>query len=167
LSRLRAFLFVVAAALFLGTIAELLAAKHWQEPMQFVPFAFCGFGLMALAAAWRNPSRRTLQGVRALMTIIALGSLLGVYEHVEGNLEFARELRPDASGWSLWREALTGRDPLLAAGVFAVGAALAIAATSVPVVRTEAPSQNIEEKSDAGEQVRATHLRLNPTQQRR
>lgn len=101
------------------------------------------------------------------MTIIALGSLLGVYEHVEGNLEFARELRPDASGWSLWREALTGRDPLLAAGVFAMAAALTVAATSVPVVQVEMPSWIAEGTSNAAEPAPAPTRRLKPTQQQR
>lgn len=129
LSRLRTFLFLLAAALFVGTIAELIAAKHWQEPLQLAPFALCGLGLGALATAWRRPLGRTVWAVRALMGGIALGSLLGVYEHIGGNLEFAHELQPNARGWALWRSALTGRDPLFASGVLAVGAAVAIAAT--------------------------------------
>jgi hypothetical protein len=129
LDRLRLFLFSLSAVLFGGTIAELIAAKHWQEPLQLVPFALCALGLVALGLAWRWPSGRTLWGARVLMVVIAAGSLLGVYEHVEGDLEFARELRPDAAGWTLWRSALTGRDPLLASGVLAVAAALTIAAT--------------------------------------
>lgn len=129
LRRLRAFLRLLAAVLFVGTIGELVAAKHYQEPMQLVPFALCGLGLVFLAREWKRPSARTTLTLRAVMSVIALGSLLGVYEHIEGNLGFVRELHPDAAGWTLVQAALTGRDPIGASGVLAVGAALAIAAT--------------------------------------
>ena len=129
LRRLRAFLVLLATALFAGTIGELLAAKHYRDPIQLVPFALCGLGLLALGAIWTRPSRGAILAVRALMIVIALGSVLGVYEHLAGNYEFVHEVRPSADTWALAKATLTGRDPLLAPGILAVGAALAIAAT--------------------------------------
>ena len=39
----------------IGTIAELFLAKHYEDPLQFVPFVLCGVGLIAVAAALRRP----------------------------------------------------------------------------------------------------------------
>ena len=45
--RLRMVLFAIAAAAFLGTVAELVLAKHFKEPVQLIPFALSGVGLIA------------------------------------------------------------------------------------------------------------------------
>jgi hypothetical protein len=150
LRRLRAFLVLLAAALFAGTIGELLAAKHYGDPIQLVPFALCGLGLLALGVIRTRPSRGTILAVRALMIVIALGSVLGVYEHIAGNYEFVREVRPGADAWSLAKATLTGRDPLLAPGILAVGAALAIAATYATAA-LEAARPAVERRRLAGE----------------
>jgi hypothetical protein len=129
LTRLRAFLHLLAAGLFVGTVAELLAAKHYDETVKLVPFALCGLGLAAIAVVWKRPDRRTVTVVRALMLVIALGSLWGIYEHVTGNLDFVHEVRPHADAKTVLKAGVQGGDPILAPAVLAVGAAVALAAT--------------------------------------
>lgn len=128
--RLRGFLLGVSAALFTGTVVELVAVEHYADRLQLIPFALCGLGLLALAAVWRRPARGTVLALRGVMAAAAAGSLVGVYFHVVGNLEFARELRPDAGTWELAWETVTGGNPIGASGILLVGAALAIAATA-------------------------------------
>jgi hypothetical protein len=36
---------------------ELLAAKHYQDPMQLIPFALCFGGIVAVLLAWQRPGR--------------------------------------------------------------------------------------------------------------
>jgi len=127
--RLRIFLLWVAGALCAGTIVELYLAKHTKEPMQFVPFALCALGLLAVVSALRRPSRASLWSLRGVMGVLMLGSLLGVYEHLIGNLEFQLEMRPGAAWTDVWFTTLRGAAPLLAPGILALAAALAIAAT--------------------------------------
>jgi hypothetical protein len=129
LARLTTFLYGLAAAMFAGTIVELLAAKHYQEPMQLIPFALCGVGIAAVLLAWQRPTRATVQGLRLLMLVTAAATLLGVWKHLEGNIGFIREMHPATSGWPLLAGALTGRAPFLASGVLAAAATTAIAAT--------------------------------------
>ena len=129
LARLRNQLFALAAILFCGTIAELLAAKHYQSPTQLVPFGLCGLGLMTVALAWKGSQPNIRVAVRIIMVVIASGSLWGIYEHVTGNLSFVHEVRPHASGMMVLKATLQGGDPILAPGVLAVAAVVTILAT--------------------------------------
>jgi len=129
LERLQLFLRLLATGLFAGTIAELIAVGHDDDPIQFVPFLLCGVGLLAIAAVWKRPSAATVVALRGVMTVIALGSLLGVFEHIEGNIAFVREIHPHASTSMLVKAAVGGGAPLMAPGILAIGAAVAIAAT--------------------------------------
>jgi Na+/melibiose symporter-like transporter len=129
LSRLRAFLHLLALALFAGTIAELIAAGHDAGAIQLIPFVLCGIGIIATLWVWRRPDRETVRTVRVLLVGIALGSLFGVYEHLKGNYGFVTEVRPNAGWRTLIEETLTGRAPFMAPGILAIAASIAIAAT--------------------------------------
>ena len=137
LSRLRRFLLALAAFLLVGTLVELIAVQHTQEPMQLVPFALCIVGLVAIATALARPQRKTLLALRMLMIPLALGSLLGVWEHVENNVAFYLEVHGAGTTAQLVAEALGGRNPLLAPGMLALAAVLAAAATYYHPVLTD------------------------------
>jgi hypothetical protein len=144
LHHLRTFLFALAALLFAGTVAELLLAEHFDGPVQLIPFALCGLGLVMLGATWLRPARWSVLGLRVAMVGIAAGSLLGVWEHLEGNRGFALEVHPDAARLDLIRSALTGRDPLLAPGILAVAAVVAVAATFATEDRTDVEADAVD-----------------------
>jgi hypothetical protein len=129
LRRLRTFLLLLAAALSAGAIVELWAAEHTEEPLQWVPFILCGLSLAAITVVLLRPRRGVLLTMRGVMLLMALGSLLGIYEHVTGNLAFAQEIRPNTAGFDLLLAGLTGANPLLAPGMLAVAALIALAAT--------------------------------------
>jgi hypothetical protein len=150
LRRLQAFLRLLAAALFAGTVAELLMAKHFDGPVQLIPSALCGVALLTLAIWWQRPGAATVTALRVLMVVIALGGLLGVYQHVAGNLGFVRETRPTADAGTALVGTLTGRDPLLAPGILAVGAVLAIAGTAATGAEARAAVRGARALSAAG-----------------
>jgi hypothetical protein len=131
IARLRTFLLTLAVALCVGTVVELWLTDHLQTPLQFVPFVLCALGLAALIAVLLRPGRKTIWTLRAVMVVAALGALLGTYEHLEYNLEFAREINASkADAAPVWT-ALTGANPPLAPGVLGVTALIALAATYV------------------------------------
>src|SRR5215212_1796781 len=127
--RLRTFLLWLAGSMCIGTIAELFLAKHYEDPLQFVPFVLCGLGLIAVAAVLHRPLRARLLALRGVMSLLLLGSLLGVYEHLANNFAFELDMRPSAIWSDVWFQALRGAAPLLAPGILAVAAVVAIAAT--------------------------------------
>ncbi|HEX8633843.1 MAG TPA: hypothetical protein VF703_06800 [Pyrinomonadaceae bacterium] len=129
LSRLRRFLWVFSVLLLGGALLELWLIEHTEDPVQFIPFGLCGLGALATLAALVRPQRATLMVLRVCMAIVVLGSLLGVYLHVESNLALQREISPNATTGATLYGALGGANPLLAPGILAVAAVLALAAT--------------------------------------
>ncbi len=129
LRRLRGFLGVLAAALFVGTAGELLLVGHTEDLLQLIPFALCALGVLALAAAWRSPGRASTITLRAVMALTVAGCVVGVAQHANGNLEIVRETRPNATTGQVLSATLGGGNPLFAPGILAVAAALSVAAT--------------------------------------
>ena len=127
--RLRTFLLWLAGSMCVGTIVELFLAKHYEDPLQLLPFILCGVGLVAVAAVLRRPQRTRLLALRGVMSLLLLGSLIGVYEHLVSNFAFELDMRPSAIWSDVWFQALRGAAPLLAPGILAVAAVIAIAAT--------------------------------------
>jgi hypothetical protein len=85
--------------------------------------------LLTLLTAHLRPRRPMLLALRVVMALVVLGSLVGVYLHVESNLLFLREITPNATLREAVFGALGGANPLLAPGILALAAVLALAAT--------------------------------------
>ncbi|MFN8446989.1 MAG: hypothetical protein U0175_39710 [Caldilineaceae bacterium] len=138
LKRLRVFLLGLATFLSIGTIAELAFTKHWDSPLQLIPFVLCGLGLIALGLFYFKPMRRNVTILRWVMILNFVGSLFGVFEHVEENVNFALEIKPSTAGLDLVLKGLGGANPLLAPGMLALAALLALAATYYhPILQSE------------------------------
>jgi hypothetical protein len=158
LSRLRRFLLALSVVLLAGAVAELWLVEHTQDPVQLLPFALCGLGAAAAAVALLRPNRAVLWALRVVMLLVAAGSLLGVYLHVESNFGLERELNPGMATGRVLLGALGGANPLLAPGVLAVAAVLALAATyQHPALAGGAAKKN--EAGPLGKGVRATGKR--------
>ena len=76
-----------------------------------------------------RPGRGTILILRWIMGLTFLGSLFGLFEHLEHNIGFALEIQPNAALPDIFFEALGGANPLLAPGMLAVAAMIALAAT--------------------------------------
>lgn len=127
--RLRIFLMAVSIFMFAGTVIELLLVEHMESVVQLIPYFLSALGVISAIVFLVRPQRRTIWSLRGVMIVVVLGSLFGIYEHVEHNLEFALEIRPNAVASDVWLQALDGANPLLAPGMLAVAALLAMAAT--------------------------------------
>jgi hypothetical protein len=129
LSRLRQYLLIISAGVFVMTVTELFFLSHWTETIQYLPFLLSGLGLITLVLAYFRPSRSTLLILRWAMAIIALCSLIGFYEHMSNNLAFQKEIQPNSTTWELILSTLEGGNPVLAPGILTLGAVIGLAAT--------------------------------------
>mgnify|MGYP000959772493 CR=1 FL=1 len=131
LKRVRIVLTGLAAMLFAGTIAELIALKHYDELAQKLPFLLCAIGLVALALSWRDLASKWVAGIWITMGATVAGSLFGLWEHLDGNAEFYKEIHPHATTRELLNQAVTGRNPMMAPGILAVAAVLTLVVLQV------------------------------------
>lgn len=129
LQRLRIFLLLVSGLLCIGTIVELSLIEHWESWAQQLPLVLCGLGLIVVILVFIRPQHNTIRLLRWVMGIAFVGSLFGIYEHIEHNIGFALEIQPNATIGDVFLPALGGVNPLLAPGTLAFAAAIAIAAT--------------------------------------
>lgn len=128
LTKLRQYLLIIAAGIFVMTVTELFFLSHWNETIQFLPFALSGLGLVTLAFAYFRPTRGILNGMRWSMLVIAACSLIGFYEHMVINYQFWLEIKPDATTWELIKATLEGGNPVLAPGILMLGAVIGLMA---------------------------------------
>lgn len=124
LARVRQFLLMISAGVFIMTAIELFFLSHWSETIQLLPFALSGLGLTTLALAYFRPSPLTIKVLQWSMIVIALCSLIGIYEHMANNLGFQMEVQPNATVWELLTATVEGANPVLAPGILTVGAAV-------------------------------------------
>jgi len=128
LAKLRQFLLIISAGVFVMTVTELFFLSHWNETIQFLPFALSGLGLITLASAYFRPSRETLNNMRWSMLVIGACSFIGFYEHMANNYGFWREIKPNSTIWELVKATLEGANPVLAPGILLLGAVIALVA---------------------------------------
>ena len=129
LRRLRRFLLLLTVSLFAGALVELWLVGHTEDVIQLVPFVLSVVGIVVSLLVFFSPSAGTIHVMRIWMAVVFLGTLLGVYFHIEGNVLFQREVDPSATTSELVWEGLGGGNPLLAPGILAIAALLAVAAT--------------------------------------
>lgn len=139
LQRLRVFLLALSAFMLVGVVIELVLSEHTEEPVQLIPFILSGLGMLAILAALVRPQRVTLRSLQAVMVVVVLGSLFGIYEHLESNVAFELDIRPGAALGDVLAKALMGAAPLLAPGMLAVAAVVALAATYYHPALARAP----------------------------
>ena len=102
-----------------GLILELLLLEHIESALQWLPVAVLGCGLVIGIAVAVRPGRAALRTFQAVMAVFVGAGLLGVVLHFRSNLEFEREMDPEARGWNLLWIALHGATPALAPGALA------------------------------------------------
>ena len=128
-SRFRAFLLLLACALCVGIIAELVLTGHYKEPLQLAPIALSVLGFVASLSVLLRPSPTTIRALQVIMIVAGLSGFVGVYAHLSGNLELAQEVNAAKASAAPLLTALTGRNPALAPGAMGVTAIIALAAT--------------------------------------
>ena len=114
---------IALAAVFyfgaVGTIAELFLLEHFDETVQYAPFAALLVAALALALALMKPGAATVRVTRWAMAILALVGLVGIVLHYRSNVAFELEMEPESGGLHLAWLALRGATPSLAPGQLA------------------------------------------------
>ena len=116
---LRQLLLAVILLGIVGLQIELALLKHAESLTQWIPHVALMIGLLSTLAVYVRPAVATLRVFQAVMLIFLIVGALGVYLHLQGNVEFALERTPSLSGTALIWKALRGATPALAPGALA------------------------------------------------
>jgi len=144
-SRLRLWLLLLVAAVYPGTVVELILERHYDKLLQFIPFVLCIAGFLAVALVIVHARPLTIWLMRVVMFVTMPATLLGMWEHLDGNMEFQREIRATAGTWEQLSYAIHGAAPLLAPGILALAAGVALIATYAhPALQAARRSSAIE-----------------------
>lgn len=102
-----------------GLEVELALLRHAETTNQLIPHVALLTGLLSTVAVYVRPGPATLRPFQGVMFIFLVVGALGVYLHVQGNVEFALERDPSLTGAGLIWKALRGATPALAPGALA------------------------------------------------
>lgn len=102
-----------------GLVAELLLLGHTDSFNQWIPLIVLVLGTVSTLVVLFRPGYRAIRLFQWVMASFLMAGVLGLYLHYRGNVEFALERYPDATGLSLMWKALRGATPTLAPGALA------------------------------------------------
>ncbi len=128
-SRIRRVLLITVLLIFIGTLIELYLNEHNENRLQKIPIYLSGLGALSVAWAYLRTNKWSLYTLRLVMLIMGPAGMYGVYEHFVSNRAFEAEIRPNATSQEIFRNALSGGNPLLAPGIISLAALLALIAT--------------------------------------
>lgn len=110
---------VVLAVFLLGVVgtgAELLLLDHTEDYRQLVPLGLFGLSLLILASLVLYRRAWCIRFFRGLMVAFVASGFVGLYLHINANVEFELEMYPSMEGIELAWESLRGAIPALAPG---------------------------------------------------
>lgn len=124
---LRRLLLIILLVGLIGTAAELLLLGHTEGAWQWSPILLIGASLALLTWFGATRSSASVRALQAMMLLMLLSGIVGLWLHFAANVEWERESNPSLGGLALYRAALSGAMPVLAPGVMIQLALLGLA----------------------------------------
>ena len=112
-----------------GTLTELFLMGHYKEATQWPPIILLALTAIGVVMMVIKPTPRNIKLFRWLMLLVAVSSLVGIFFHLKGNIEFKLETKPDLAGLALLWKSIQGGIPVLAPGMMAQVGLLGLAYT--------------------------------------
>ena len=145
---LRRALLWLASVATLGTALELVLLRHWDNPLELIPFVAIAAVSVAIVLVGRRPTARSVAAARVLGSLVLATSVFGVFVHVRANYEAAPldfrytaswPTTPEPLRWLLAATDTVGPSPSLAPAAIAfIALALLLATLRHPA--TTAPA---------------------------
>lgn len=108
---LRRALFALVVLGLGGLTVDLALLGHYEDIWQAVPLVSLGVALVVCAWHGLASSSASVRGLQAVLFLVALNGLVGLYMHFDGNREFQLEMDPSQSGWKLFLKVIQAHSP--------------------------------------------------------
>jgi hypothetical protein len=94
-----------------GISLELWLLAHTEDLIQQIPLWLAALAVIVVATVVLRPSRGSVRLFQAVMALLLISGLVGMYLHFEVNMEFQLEMDPALSGMALYRKAILAKTP--------------------------------------------------------
>ena len=105
---------ILLGILVLGAIglgAELLLLGHTEHASQWIPLVLNDVTLAMSAVVWFKPSTGTIRLFQLVMLLMIISGGVGMYLHLQANMEFQLEMDATLSGWALLKKSVVAKAP--------------------------------------------------------
>ena len=105
---------ILLAILILGIAGislELWLLAHTEDVIQQIPLWLAALAVIVVATVVLRPSRGSVRLFQAVMALLLISGIVGMYLHFEVNMEFQLEMDPALSGMALYRKAILAKTP--------------------------------------------------------
>ena len=105
---------ILLGILLLGVIglsAELLLLKHTEDATQWIPLVLNGLTVVMSAMVVFKPSNGTIRLFQVAMLLMIISGAVGMYLHLQANMEFQLEMDATLTGWALLTKSVLAKSP--------------------------------------------------------
>lgn len=112
---------ILLGILLLGVIgisAELLLLSHTEHATQWIPLVLNDATVVMSAIVAFKPSAAAIRLFQLVMLLMIISGGVGMYLHLQVNMEFQLEMDATLAGWALLKKSIVAKaPPALAPGV--------------------------------------------------
>ena len=105
---------ILLGILLLGVIgisAELLLLNHTEHANQWIPLVLNDLTVVMSAVVFFRPTGANIRLFQMVMLLMIVSGGVGMYLHLQANMEFQLELDGTLSGWSLLKKSIVAKAP--------------------------------------------------------
>jgi hypothetical protein len=105
---------ILLGILLLGVIglsAELLLLQHTEDLTQWIPLVLNDAAVVMCAAVVFKPSSATIRLFQLVMLLMIVSGGVGIYLHLQANMEFQLEMDATLRGWALLKKSVLAKAP--------------------------------------------------------
>ena len=139
---MRRWLLVLLTLGLVGTGADLVLLRHYEDSWQLLPLFLIAVALVAIAALVATKSAIALRVLQLTMVFFLIAGAIGLVLHYQSNAALQREMDPTLSRWDVFRKAIRAQaPPAMAPAAMAQLGLLGLAFTyRHPVLASERPA---------------------------
>jgi hypothetical protein len=105
---------ILLAILLLGVFgisAELLLLKHTEDATQWIPLVLNDAVVVMSAVVVFKPSSAAIRLFQLVMLLLIISGAVGMYLHLQANMEFQLEMDATLTGWALLKKSIVAKAP--------------------------------------------------------
>ena len=105
---------ILLGILLLGVIgisAELLLLSHTEHASQWIPLVLNDLTIVMCAVVAFRPTTAAIRLFQLVMLLMIISGGVGMYLHLQANMEFQLEMDATLSGWALLKKSLVAKAP--------------------------------------------------------